>query len=92
MWLRKYAVDMVTHCPGDQWTASSSQLLQGVPQLQRAATLHQVPSHGSTHPMADEAGIKVQLFWPHERHLQRAMYSPNLLEVLPAALLGCFTF
>lgn len=61
-WLRKHAVDMNTQCPGDQQTASSSQLLQGVPQLQRA-TLHQVPSHGSTHPMAGEAGIKVFGIW-----------------------------
>ena len=48
------------------------------------------PSHSSTHPMAKE-GVKVQLIWPQERHLQQAMNSPQLLEGLPTALLSCFT-
>ena len=41
--------------------------------------------------MANEEGVKVQLIWPQERHLQQAMNSPQLLEGLPAALLSCFT-
>lgn len=49
------------------------------------------PPHNSTHPMANEEGVKVQLIWPQERHLQQAMNSPQLLEGLLTALLSCFS-